>query len=181
MSRAAWPTPLFATSPRRCARLADGGRLVAITGANFGPDAPAWRDAFVRLQERGRIVFTAAIDGAVYAKHGTTIDTRLTVIDKVPAENPAALPASPGMAPDVATLLDWIAEHVPTRLPLATGLAIPDVGCRRTADGARLSRARRMAARTAKPSVADPEAVDLAYETHRLDAARGRASQRCDL
>jgi hypothetical protein len=34
-----------------------GGRLVAITGANFAPDNLAWRDAFVRLQERGRIVF----------------------------------------------------------------------------------------------------------------------------
>ncbi len=107
------------------ARLADGGRLVAITGASFGPDTPAWRDAFVRLQERGRIVFTATIDGAVYAKHGTTIDTRLIVIDKAPAENPAALPESQGIAPDVATLLGWIAEHVPSRLPLATGLAIP--------------------------------------------------------
>ena len=31
------------------ARLAEGGRLVAITGANFAPDKPAWRDAFVRL------------------------------------------------------------------------------------------------------------------------------------
>jgi hypothetical protein len=31
-------------------------------------------DAFVRLQERGRIVFSAAIDGAVYAKHGVTVD-----------------------------------------------------------------------------------------------------------
>ena len=107
------------------ARLADGGRLVAITGASFGPDTPAWRDAFVRLQERGRIVFTATIDGAVYAKHGTTIDTRLIVIDKAPAENPAALPESRGIAPDVATLLGWIAEHVPNRLPLATSLAIP--------------------------------------------------------
>ena len=125
------------------ARLADGGRLVAITGANFGPDAPAWRDAFVRLQERGRIVFTAAIDGAVYAKHGTTIDTRLTVIDKAPAENPAALPASRGIAPDVATLLGWIAEHVP-RAPAARDRPRHShVGCRRTADGARLSRARR--------------------------------------
>ena len=28
------------------------------------PDNPAWRDAFVRLQERGRVVFSAAIDGA---------------------------------------------------------------------------------------------------------------------
>ena len=132
------------------ARLADGGRLVAITGANFGPDAPAWRDAFVRLQERGRIVFTAAIDGAVYAKHGTTIDTRLTVIDKAPAENPAALPESRGIAPDVATLLGWIAEHVPSRLPLATGLAIPmsAVAAPRTVRG---YLARAAAAQTGRP------------------------------
>ena len=146
------------------ARLADGGRLVAITGANFGPDAPAWRDAFVRLQERGRIVFTATIDGAVYAKHGTTIDTRLIVIDKAPAENPAALPESRGTAPDVATLLGWIAEHVPNRLPLATGLAIPisAVAAPRTVRG---YLARAAASQTARPSVIDPEAVDLAYET----------------
>ena len=45
------------------ARLADGGRLVAITGASLSPDNPAWRDGFVRLQERGRVVFSAAIDG----------------------------------------------------------------------------------------------------------------------
>ena len=146
------------------ARLADGGRLVAITGANFSPDAPAWRDAFVRLQERGRIVFTAAIDGTVYAKHGTTIDTRLIVIDKTPAENPAALPESRGIAPDVATLLGWIATHVPSRLPLATGLAIPlsAVAAPRTVRG---YLARAAAAQTARPSVTDPEAVDLGYET----------------
>ena len=47
------------------ARLAPGGRLVAITGASFAPHAPRWRDAFVRLQARGRVVFTAAIDGSV--------------------------------------------------------------------------------------------------------------------
>src|SRR3546814_10365074 len=43
------------------ARLAEGGRLVAITGANLSPDNPAWRDSFVRLQERGRVVFSAAL------------------------------------------------------------------------------------------------------------------------
>ncbi|MFX5884945.1 hypothetical protein ABTE50_19100, partial [Acinetobacter baumannii] len=58
------------------ARLGDGGRLVAITGASFAPDNPAWREAFVRLQERGQVAFSAAIDGAIYAKHGTQIDTR---------------------------------------------------------------------------------------------------------
>ena len=50
------------------ARLAPGGRLVTITGANFSPAAPAWRESFVRLQERGRVSFTAAIAGSVYAK-----------------------------------------------------------------------------------------------------------------
>jgi hypothetical protein len=52
------------------ARLADGGRLVAITGAGVSPDHPSWRDTFVRLQERGRVVFSAALEGRVYARHG---------------------------------------------------------------------------------------------------------------
>src|SRR5262249_2052686 len=63
------------------ARLAEGGRLVAITGVSLCPDNPSWREAFIRLQERGRVVFSAAIDGRVYARHGTMVDTRLTVID----------------------------------------------------------------------------------------------------
>ena len=78
------------------ARLAEGGRLVAITGHNIGPDQPAWREAFVRLQQKGRVVFTATIAGRAYVRHGTTIETRLTVIDRVPAEDPRAFPSSPG-------------------------------------------------------------------------------------
>ena len=74
------------------APLAPGGRLVAITGSNFGPEAPAWTAAFARLQERGRVVFSAGIDGSVYAKHGTTFATRLTVIDKLPADDPTVFP-----------------------------------------------------------------------------------------
>ncbi len=35
------------------APLTEGGRLVTITGADFGPEIPAWRETFVRLQERG--------------------------------------------------------------------------------------------------------------------------------
>src|SRR3546814_6278293 len=81
------------------ARLADGGRLVAITGANLSPDNPTWRDGFVRLQERGRVVFSAAIDGRVYARHGTSVETRLTVIDRIPADNTTAFPPPPGAAP----------------------------------------------------------------------------------
>lgn len=58
------------------ARLADGGRLVAITGANLTPENPSWRDAFMRLQEKSRVVFSAAIDGRVYARHGTSVEPR---------------------------------------------------------------------------------------------------------
>ncbi len=100
------------------ARLAVGGRLVAITGATLAPDHPAWRDAFIGLQTRGRVVFSAAIDGRVYARHGTTIETRLTVIDKHPADDPRSFPEPPGIARDAAALLRWIAAHVPARLPL---------------------------------------------------------------
>src|SRR3546814_12780810 len=82
-------------------------------------------DLFARLQEQGRIVFTAAIDGAIYAKHGTTIDTRLTVIEKAPADDPTAFPESRGVAPDVATLIAWIGEHVPARLPIDPAVAVP--------------------------------------------------------
>ncbi|MBK6413231.1 MAG: strawberry notch family protein [Sphingopyxis sp.] len=97
------------------ARLRDGGRLVAIMGANCAPEAAAFRAGFVRLQEQATILFSAAIAGKVYAKHGTTTATRLLVIDKVPAADPSLLPASHGEAPDLATLLAWVTSHVPPR------------------------------------------------------------------
>jgi hypothetical protein len=144
------------------ARLADGGRLVAITGANFAPDNPAWTDAFVQLQERGRVVFSAAIYGAVYAKHGTTIDTRLTVIDKQPADERGRFPASPGMAPDAATLLDWVLRHVPARQPIAGTDVAPALS--------RKTMPRTLRGTTVRPSslptvAAAAESMELAYET----------------
>jgi len=152
------------------ARLADGGRLVAITGANCAPDSPVWRHAFIGLQERGRIVFSAAIAGAVYARHGTTMPTRLTVIDKCAAGDPTVFPESPGMAPDVATLLGWIARHVSPRLPMAVAPLIPIVP-------------RPVAARASRPAAARPcsilaksselEAIELTYETVAWKPAEG--------
>lgn len=146
------------------ARLAPGGRLVAITGAGFGPEAPAWQDAFIRLQASGRVVFSAAVDGSVYARHGTTTETRLTVIDKQPAEDPAAFPASPGVAPDVQTLLGWIAAHVPGRLPVSLPQVTAPVG--RSLSPPVLGALGRPV-RSALPVPTqgrDPEAVELAYD-----------------
>ncbi len=107
------------------ARVTEGGRLVAITGASLAPDHPSGREAFVRLQERGRVVFSAAVDGRVYARHGTTVETRLTVIDRVPADDPRSFPASPGLAPDVGTLLQWVMSNVPSRFPVEGAAALP--------------------------------------------------------
>lgn len=143
------------------ARLCDGGRLVAIAGAGLAPDNPAWTDAFVRLQERGRVVFSAAIDGAVYAKHGTQTDTRLLVIDKLPADDPKAFPASQGMAGDVAILLNWITQHVPPRLPVAAPVVADVIRRAATPRSAGASASCLSSALESPPS----KGAELTYET----------------
>ncbi len=142
------------------ARLADGGRLVAITGASLAPDNPAWTAAFVALQERARLVFTAPIDGAAYARHGTTMPTRLTVFDKLPAEDAQQFPTAPGIAPDATTLLRWVLDTVPPRLPVAA--ARPSGAVLRLASS-RTSSSRPAAAKPLAPAVADAE--EIAYQT----------------
>lgn len=143
------------------ARLSPGGRLVAITGANFNPEAPAWRDAFVRLQESATLVFNAAIDGRVFAKHGTTIDTRLLVFDKLPANRPSDLLPSRGVAPDTACLLDWILGALPHR-PTAIG----GWPATKAADAVVVA-AKSPGGKSSKPFQRSPdtEGVELTYET----------------
>ncbi|ESY91810.1 strawberry notch C-terminal domain-containing protein [Mesorhizobium sp. LNHC229A00] len=142
------------------ARLRSGGRLVAITGTGLSPENPKWRPAFERLQQQGTVIFTAAIDGRVYARHGTTVETRLTVIDKVPNADPSRFPASPGKAPDVETLLSWI-----TDLPPRTPGGFPDsIGA--LSNGILRNAAMRMAARSAAraaPVVASPAASRVTW------------------
>jgi predicted RNA methylase len=146
------------------ARLAEGGRLVTITGANVAPDNPAWTESFKRLQEQGRIVFSAAIDSAVYAKHGTTIDTRLTVIDRVPADDIASFPASPGIAPDLPTLLGWVIRYVTPRRPVVGTLAaaVPTSASQSTPRTVRAYVARRQPAAVAPET--DLAATEIGYE-----------------
>ncbi|RUY33964.1 methylase, partial [Mesorhizobium sp. M7A.F.Ca.US.001.04.1.1] len=138
------------------ARLRAGGRLVAITGTGLSPENPKWRPAFERLQQQGIVIFTAAIDGRVYARHGTTTDTRLTVIDKVPAAEPKNFVRSPGKATDVETLLAWI-----TDLPPRTPGGFPDsIGT--LSNGILRNAAMQMAARSAAragPVAAVPQLI----------------------
>jgi predicted RNA methylase len=58
--------------------LADGGRLSAIVPARLFEDAPALH----RLAERGRVVLRLAFPARAYAKHGTSVETGLLVIDR---------------------------------------------------------------------------------------------------
>ncbi|URW75898.1 strawberry notch family protein [Sphingomonas donggukensis] len=97
------------------ARLAEGGRLVAITGAGFAADDPAWANAFAQLAERGRVVFSAALHGSAYARHGTTVATRLTVIDRATPGADISPAAHLTMAADAAALLALVEAHVPPR------------------------------------------------------------------
>ena len=147
------------------ARLPEGGRLVTITGANVAPDNPTWTGSYKRLQEQGRIVFSAAIDGAVYSKHGTNIETRLTVVDRVPADNVASFPASPGVAPDLPTLLGWVIQYVPPRRPIVASptAAVSPIASLPTARTVRACVGQRLPAAVG-PAV-DPVATEVAYET----------------
>ncbi|BAM86848.1 methylase/helicase [Bradyrhizobium oligotrophicum S58] len=144
------------------ARLADGGRLVAITAAGFAPDNPIWTDAFVQMQERGRLVFSAAIDGAVYARQGTTTATRMLVMDKSPAPEPRVFPQPAGTAPDVRTLLGWITAHVPPRLAVAERFVaqLPE----RANSRARERRAVASACAAPLPTSREPVSRELDYE-----------------
>jgi predicted RNA methylase len=150
-------------------RLAEGGRLVTITGANLSPHDPAWRDGFVRLQERGQVVFSGAIDGRVYARHGTTVDTRLTVIDRIPAKDPTTFPPSSGTAANPAILLDWVTRFVPPRPAVAEA---PEHNPAARSPFCAPIRRPELQRRTAVVLVA-ADAVELAYEASDCVSAEG--------
>ncbi|MBP2449585.1 hypothetical protein JOH51_007093 [Rhizobium leguminosarum] len=157
------------------ARLVPGGRLVAITGSSLSPDNSAWRDAFARLQRQGTVLFTAAIDGSIYARQGTTMKTRLIVLDKIPARDPSKLVTSRGTACDLETLLAWItglAPRAPATAPnstgaLSNGLLHADTMC--PAAIAPPSHRPGVAgqagpAATVRPIPVDDEIIELSYE-----------------
>jgi phospholipid N-methyltransferase len=105
------------------ARLAPGGRLVAITGATLAPDVPAWGDSFAKLTEAAHLVFTGAVSGAAFAKHGTSFETRISVFDKCRGGELGGITAdfTQPIAPDVGSLMARITTEVPPRLALEPG------------------------------------------------------------
>lgn len=68
-------------------RLVTGGRLVVISGSWFCPSCSTWETGLGGLQDF-QVRWTAEVKGNAYYKHGTTCDTRITVIDKIPTADP---------------------------------------------------------------------------------------------
>lgn len=96
------------------ARLSPGGRLVMLSGSNFAPGSNQWGDFFRSIEDRTAIRFSSAISGRVYASHGTSFETRLTVIDKVTGSTAVpTLHTDP--AASCADLLARIVDSVPVR------------------------------------------------------------------
>ncbi len=65
-------------------RLAPGGRLVAIMPARFGPEREA--DHWQALAAQCAIRISVLMNGSVYRKQGTGVETRLIVADKITDE-----------------------------------------------------------------------------------------------
>lgn len=166
------------------ARLVPGGRLVAITGASFAPDSPAWAETFGRLTETAHLVFTGAVSGAAFAKHGTSFETRISVFDKCLGGEAGGITADLArpMSPDVASLLSLITAHVPPRLVLAQvapagqGLTSPFPGYPPRTNRAAISTSRATPATPASNTAPQIEAADLAYTLR--DATEDGASAR---
>ena len=103
------------------ARLIPGGRLVAITGAGFAPDAPAWGATFAKLTDTAHLAFTGAVSGSAFARHGTSFETRISVFDKCRGGELGGITAdlTKPKALDVASLMARITAEVPPRLAIA--------------------------------------------------------------
>ncbi|MEY4982730.1 MAG: hypothetical protein RIR62_996, partial [Pseudomonadota bacterium] len=153
------------------ARLAPGGRLVAITGAGFTPDAAAWAETFGRLTETAHLVFTGAVSGAAFAKHGTSFETRISVFDKCRGGERGGITADLArpMSVDAPQLLARIVAEVPPRLEMDAGAvaqsqpASPFRGLPPRASGSAARPLRSTAAAKMDVHVTTPDAEDLAY------------------
>ena len=152
-------------------RLRVGGRLVAITADWFSPERPEWRPAFERLSERGgRCLLTVPVAAGAFARHGTGVAIRLTVLDKLAGELADLLPRSHATVQNAVALLALVRTHVPPRhgstRPLTANSSL------------RATLATRHAARPPRPIRQDAavrgnawgEIADLGYEILDADA-----------
>lgn len=162
-------------------RLAPGGRLVAITGAGFAPDAPAWAETFGRLTETAHLVFTGAVSGSAFAKHGTSFETRISVFDKCRGGEPGGTTADLRQltSPDVAHLMSRVIAEVPPRLEMEQA-ANAGLGHSSLFPGNPALTTGKPASRLCAVSAAGPEKPEAPIEVEVLDYALREAAEEED-
>ncbi len=163
------------------ARLVPGGRLVAITGAGFAPDAPAWAETFGRLTETAHLVFTGAVSGAAFAKHGTSFETRISVFDKCRGGEPGGTTADLRQPTSrcVAHLMSRVTAEVPPRLELEQAI---NAGLFHSSlfPGSPAPTTHRTTSRSRATSAAKPAKPDTPIEAEELDYALRNAAENED-
>jgi len=144
-------------------RLAPGGRLVAITSHGLSPANPTYRAAFDALSNIATLQFTMALHGSLYACHGTTMATRLTVFDRVPGKpNPLGIRPEEAMNPEA--LLDTLSRHLPARQKLQ----LPQATITASAPTATIIVNTSPAPKPAAPASAAPESFEQPADTLEL-------------
>ncbi len=161
------------------ARLAPSGRLVMISGSNFAPGSSQWGDFFRSIEDRATIRFSSAIAGRVYASHGTTFETRLTVIDKVTIAGTAPALHTQAAA-TCAELLSRITEGVPARCsasssPISLRTTKPASSITALRDKAR-AQARAAAVEAARHPLDKVEVCEIDYEPREEQSAASTQS-----
>lgn len=149
-------------------RLAPGGRLVAITAAKSFP-VPHDPET-EKIHRLGHICFSAAISGDLYRKQGTSVATRLTVIERSITGETPPYPLFHEEVSSAAALLELVTNHVPPRLPVIwpdEAAAAPQLSLFSIKPGA----ARSPHTTPALPPKAETPPAELPYEIVNQDAA----------
>jgi hypothetical protein len=96
------------------ARLADGGRLVAIVGEGMARGRPAFRDWWKKIDGKYNVRAAVLLDGKGYAKYGTTFDNVLLVIDKEKPSGAEPIVGKLEKYEDLIPLLQGVRDDRPT-------------------------------------------------------------------
>lgn len=68
-------------------RLKEGGRLVLISNEGFHPSNKTYSTYFRKIEAIANLEFSVELDGKIYAKNGTSVNTRLSLFTKSKNKN----------------------------------------------------------------------------------------------
>lgn len=154
-------------------RLAPGGRMVAITSASCTPSDPHYEDSFAKIASYSRVVFSAPLARSFFQRHGTAIETRFTVIDRI-APDEACPPIWNSEIREPAELLELISA-----LPARASIAPPapsDPPAPQMVLFQTTPRKKQTTALPATTTSTDEKVVELAYEPRQAADSRTSTS-----